>query len=332
MDTEPQISVVIPAFCEAESLEELAERIAAVLEGRSFEVIFVDDGSTDRTPEVLRGLVERMPEVRAITLRRNCGKSIALMAGFSRAGGRAVVTMDADLQDNPEDIPSLLAGLDQGFDLVNGRRQRRHDGIVRTLGSRLFNAAVSRATGLVLHDFNCGFKALRGEVASMLCVYGQYHRYIPLQAHLMGFKVTEAEVRNSARKFGTSKFRAMRYEGLFDLLSMLFIHRYGLNPLHFFGTLALLMIVPSVLILGYLGFDYLLQVLDVGEGHVPLNRPLFSLSLTTLLMGMLVFLSGFICDFTLHHHIRNNMSEILGLVTRTPEKTAAQPDRTHHDA
>lgn len=320
MNTYTDVSVVIPAFCEADSLEELTRRIAITLRNNypewSFEIIVVDDGSTDRTPQILHEIAERMPETSTVRLRRNCGKSIAIMAGFSYARGRIVVIMDADLQDNPEDIPALISQINQGYDLVNGRRSKRHDGFVRTFGSFLFNATVARTAGLKIHDFNCGFKALRGEVASTICIYGQYHRYIPLQAHLMGFRVTEAEVENSARRFGTSKFRALRYEGLFDLLSMLFIHRYGLNPLHFFGTLALLLIVPSIAAIGYLGLDYLLQVFDIGQGHVPLNRPLFLLSLITLLMGMLVFLSGFICDFTLHHHIRNNMPEILGLVVQ----------------
>lgn len=314
-----RFSVVVPVYCEAESLVELSDRVAAVFQtmdaGKEFEIVFVDDGSTDATPSILRALERERGYVRVLTHRRNFGKSLALMAGFRAARGRVVITMDGDLQDNPEDIPLLVAKMDEGYDLVSGWRRARHDGVIRKYGSRLFNGTVARATGLHLHDINCGFKAYSAEAAGALCVYGQHHRYIPLQAHLLGFRVTEAPVNNSERKYGTSKYRAFRYQGLFDLMSILFIYRFGLNPLHFFGVAGFLLMAPAVLVLAYLVGLHALSWIGLGDSFQLVNRPLFSLALTTLLLGMIVFLTGFVCDFILHHQIRSNMDAILKLNT-----------------
>jgi len=308
-------SVVVPVYCEAASLGELTDRIGATFvgmgRGDDFEVLFVDDGSVDSTPDVIRGLMREKPYVRSVTLRRNFGKSIALMAGFENSRGSIVVTLDGDLQDNPEDIPILLKKLDEGFDVVTGWRLARNDGFIRRFGSRLFNTTVARLTGLELHDFNCGFKAYRAAACATLRIYGQYHRYIPLQAHMLGFKVAEVRVENSERKHGLSKYRALRYEGLFDLFSLLFVHKYGLNPLHFFGTISLLLIFPSLFILAFLIGKHMLYWMGFSEEFMLLSRPLFSLSLNTLLLGAIIFFTGFVCDFVLHHHVRKNIGDIV---------------------
>ena len=310
-------TVIAPVYCEEESLAELADRVAATFakmgEEGAFELLIVDDGSTDGTADVIRQLKSGRPYLRAVTLRRNCGKSMALMAGFENAEGELIFTMDGDLQDNPEDMPRLLKKLDEGFDMVSGWRLRRQDQIIRKLGSRLFNRAVVWTTGLKLHDLNCGFKLYRKEVVKVLCVFGQYHRYIPLQAHLTGFRVSEVKIGNSRRKYGKSKYRSFRYQGLFDLLSILFTYKYGLNPLHFFGVIGLILILPGLAGLAYLVVEHILYWADMREGQQLLNRPLLSLSLSVLIMGIIIFLTGFVCDFILHHQIRRNIRHIVDL-------------------
>lgn len=321
-------TVIAPVYCEEESLVELADRVVATFaemgESDSFELLLVDDGSTDGTARVIHQLEEARPYIRSVTLRRNCGKSMALMAGFEHAAGSFVFTMDGDLQDNPEDMPALLNKLGEGFDMVTGWRQRRQDQIVRRLGSRLFNWVVARTTGLRLHDLNCGFKLYRQEVIKSLVVFGQYHRYIPLQAHLIGYRVSEAKIGNSARKYGKSKYRAFRYQGAFDLLSILFTYKYGLNPLHFFGVIGLMMILPSFAALLYLLVEHIIFWTGIGGGVPLFPRPLLSLSLSVLLMGIFIFLTGFVCDFILHHQIRRNIGQIVDLnvasVTRVEQQ------------
>ena len=319
-------SIMVPIYNEAQSIEELCDRVERVFESRgeaaSFEIIFVDDGSTDATPEVLQRITTKRRHVRAVTLRRNCGKSLALSAGLRHVRGNIVITLDGDLQDNPEDIPALLAKLDQGNEMVNGWRVQRQDTFTRKLGSRLYNATVKLVSGLKLHDMNCGIKAYRAEVGKTLALYGQYHRYIPLQAHLAGFKVAEAPVSNSPRKFGVSKFRTFRYEGLFDLMSLIFLHRYGLRPMHFFGKVSLFLIIPSLGVLGFLVIEQIGYWLGIGAPVF--NRPLLALSLTSFLVGVLIFTTGFVCDFILHHQIQSRMNNIIGLslahVTDTDRK------------
>ena len=313
------VSVIVPVYCESESLCELVDRIVAVFSDigrpRGFEIIFVDDGSTDDTPAVIDGLRHRHSFVRNVRLRRNCGKSLALMAGFREAAGEVIVTMDGDLQDHPEDIPVLLAELDRGFDLVNGWRTRRQDQLIRKLGSQLYNGTIRRLTGLNLQDQNCGMKAYRRRLIRALIVFGQYHRYIPLQAHFAGFKVTEAPVQNSSRRFGSSKFITFRYQGLFDLLSLMFTQKYALNPMHFFGVVSSIIMIPSVILLAYFIFEQFLYLLGFGQEHMVANRPLLTFSLFSFLFGVFVFLTGFICDFILHHLIRNRIDDVIDLMT-----------------
>lgn len=320
-----ELSIVIPAFNEAESVPELVERIVAALTptrfaGR-FEILYVDDGSTDGTLAAIRQVSLRHPFVRAAVLRTNIGKAMALMVGFSKARGDIIVTMDADLQDNPEDIPLLVQSLeDNRLDLVCGWRQKREDTTFRKAGSWLFNKVIHRLTGLSIRDQNCGFKVYRASLTRRLNVYGHFHRLIPMQAFLLGYSVGEAPVRNSERKYGTSKYRAFRYEGLFDFLSVLFAVRFGFAPLHFFGLLSLLFVIPGLLVLMFLVGGHLVYVLMGTGGSQLVDRPLLTLSLTTILTGMIILSTGFVCDFILYHHARSNMPAIVSFALKDMEE------------
>jgi glycosyltransferase involved in cell wall biosynthesis len=245
------VSVVVPLFNEAESLPELQRELAACLEalGRSWEVIYVDDGSRDGSDRVLEELCAREPRVRALSLRRNFGKSAALATGFRHVRGELVVTMDADLQDDPAELPRLIAALEGGLDLVSGWKQNRQDPITKTLPSRLFNAVTASVAGVRLHDFNCGFKVYRREVADAIEVYGELHRFIPALAHWRGFRVGELPVHHRARRYGRSKFGAARFvNGFLDLLSAAFISTSALKPLHVFGRIGLLFLLGGALL------------------------------------------------------------------------------------
>lgn len=331
-----RFSVVVPAFNEAESLPELVDRIATTFvgigAGDAFEILISDDGSTDDTPDVISGLMSGRAYVRSVRLRRKCGKSLALMAGFRFSRGDVVISIDADLQDCPEDIPALLEKIEEGYDLANGWRQGRQDSFVRRIGSRIFNWAVGRTTGLRLHDHNCGLKAYRRKVVSTVSIYGQYHRYTPVLAHIAGFNVVEVPVDNSARKYGKSKYRAFRFQGLFDLLSILFIHKYETSPLHFFGVLSLVFVVPSFLMLFYWSMRHLLFLIGLGDEFIFLPRPLFTAMLTAFLLGIFIFLAGFICDFILHHQIRSNMGKILDFNIEAEPKSEASTSASETNA
>jgi glycosyltransferase involved in cell wall biosynthesis len=248
------VSVVIPAYNEAESLPELhgVLKTELVRLGVSHEILFIDDGSTDGTLDVLRRLHAADSSVRAISFRRNFGKSAALAVGFAEARGALIVTMDADLQDDPTELPKLLARLDDGYDVVSGWKQNRQDPVSKTVPSRFFNAVTSMASGLRLHDFNCGFKAYRAEAAKSLEVYGELHRYLPALSHWQGFRVTEVPVRHHARKYGTTKFGMNRFvNGFLDLLSVMFIYAGSRSPLHIFGRIAIVLGTIGFAILGY---------------------------------------------------------------------------------
>lgn len=311
------VSVIVPAFNEAESLSELLPRLDAVLTAVPHEIIIVDDGSTDGTADFLRQAVKDNAGLRIFILRRNLGKSMALAVGFENARNPIVVTLDADLQDRPEDIPALVQKLNEGYDLVSGQRGRRHDGLLRKFVSWLFNRVVSRLTGLEFKDLNCGLKAYRSEVVKTVPVYGQFHRYIPLLAHMAGFKVTEQAVTNEPRKYGVSKYKTFRYEGIWDLFSILFTYNYKFRPLHFFAKIALLFLIPSTLILLYLvgGYFYWLFGGSLEQPSL-FARPMLSMSLTMFVVGTIVFVSGFICDFILHHVISGNLSHVSRMSVR----------------
>jgi glycosyltransferase involved in cell wall biosynthesis len=266
------ISVVIPVYNEADSLEPLYGKLSEVLTGlnRSFEIVFIDDGSDDGSAKVLELLRQRDGRVGVISFRRNFGKSAALDAGFAACRGELVFTMDADLQDDPEEMPSMVEKLEQeGYDLVSGWKADRQDPLGKTLPSKLFNLVTSVASGLRLHDFNCGFKLYRGIVARGLKVYGELHRYLPALAHWQGYRVTEIKVRHHKRKFGRSKFGAGRLiKGYLDLITVVFLNRYTRSPLHFFGTLGSLLCAAGFAIgLYFVGYWVVHQ--NIG-GRVPL--------------------------------------------------------------
>lgn len=234
------LSVVVPALDEADSLPELADRVRAACDGRGldWELLIVDDGSRDPTWEVVAGLHAADPRIRGLRFARNYGKAAALAAGFDAAGGGTIITMDADLQDDPDEIPALLDRLDEGWDLVSGWKQRRQDSWLKNNSSKVFNWAVGRMCGLRLHDFNCGLKAYRREVTERIRLYGELHRYVPALAHLDGFRVTEQRVKHHRRRHGVTKYGWSRFlNGFLDLLTVHFLYARRTSPLHFFGRL-----------------------------------------------------------------------------------------------
>jgi glycosyltransferase involved in cell wall biosynthesis len=279
----PALSIVIPLFNEAESLPELYGKLGRMLNRLRVrtEIIFVDDGSTDNSFKTLRRLQLRDRRVRVIQFRRNYGKSAALAAGFSRAQGRHIVTLDADLQDDPDEIPQLLRELDKGYDLISGWKKRRHDKFTKRLASKIFNAVTSSLTGLRLHDINCGLKAYRREVTDSISVYGQLHRYLPVLAFKEGFHVGEIEVQHHPRKYGRSKFGLSRYtNGFFDLLTVLFLTRYTKRPLHLFGLGGLVSFLLGLGISAYLTYERLF-----GNRYLT-NRPLLFLGILLIIIGV----------------------------------------------
>lgn len=244
-----KISVVIPCYNEQESLPELFEKLEAALGEMKcdYEYIFIDDGSTDRTVAVLRTLREKSPRVNIVSFRRNQGKSAALNVGFHAAEGDYVVTIDADLQDDPAEIPALMRKIEAGADLVSGWKANRQDPLSKTLPSRIFNRVTRMATGLKLHDFNCGLKMYRRDVTESIHVYGELHRFIPALAAWEGFRVDEVPVKHYKRKYGHSKYGARRFlNGFFDLMTTMFVTRRALNPLHFFGRIAVVLFVLGI--------------------------------------------------------------------------------------
>lgn len=321
------ISAVVPIYNEAESLPELHARLSAELAGLApdgaYEIVFADDGSDDATRQTIARLCARDERVRTVRFRRNVGKSLALMGGFRAARGAVVVQIDGDLQDRPEDIPGLLKTLESGFDMVNGRREKRNDTAIRRFGSRVFNFAIRRSIGLSLRDMNCGLKIYRREVVDAISIYGQYHRYIPVMAAMLGFKVGEHPVGNDPRKHGASRFVTFRYQGLFDLLSLLFLNRFGLSPMHFFGVVSLPMILLGLLVLGAMLAGQILFWLGFGPEFMVHNRPLLSYAIFLALFGGGVFLCGFVCDFVLHHLVRARMDGVLDLLIEKRGSAAA---------
>jgi glycosyltransferase involved in cell wall biosynthesis len=261
MGTNMMLSVVIPVYNEEESLPELYEKLEAAAKtlGWEYEYVFIDDGSTDRSISVLRKLREENPaHVNVISFRRNYGKSAALETGFRAVRGDIVVTMDADLQDDPMEIPNLVAEIESGVDLVSGWKKNRYDPISKTLPSKFFNTVTSLMSGIKLHDFNCGLKGYRREVVDAITIYGELHRFIPVLAGWEGFRVGEIEVRHSKRKYGKSKYGARRFlNGFFDLITVMFVTRRALNPLHFFGRIAFVLFVLGLIPLTVFFFQWL---------------------------------------------------------------------------
>lgn len=285
------VSFVIPVFDEADSLRELAQGIVEHARPHECEIVFVDDGSRDRSLEVIKELAREHAEVRYIAFRRNFGKSAALDAGFQAARGDIVFTLDADLQDDPAEIPAFLRKLDEGFDLVSGWKKERHDPLGKTLPSKVFNWLARRITGVTLHDMNCGFKAYRREVVKDLVLYGDLHRFVPALAGWRGFRVGELVVRHRARRFGHSKFGMERFlRGLFDLLTVYFLTSYTARPMHLFGKVGL-----ATGTLGFLGLAYLYIVKFITGAGIG-ARPLLFICIFLMGIGIQIFLFGLITE------------------------------------
>jgi len=286
--TSPSISAVVPLLNEAESLPQLHRELTAALDGtgRPWEILYIDDGSRDGSDRVIAELAAADPRVRGASFRRNFGKSAALATGFRLARGEWVVTLDADLQDDPSELPKLFAALDGGFDLVSGWKLDRQDPITKTLPSRLFNAVTSAVSGVRLHDFNCGFKLYRRDVVDSIEVYGELHRFMPALAHWRGFRVTEVPVRHRARRFGRSKFGAARFvNGFLDLIAAAFISTSALKPLHVFGRVGLGFIAVATAIAVYFVVLFL--------GGAPIRvRPLMLFGAGLGLVGIQLILMG----------------------------------------
>lgn len=294
--TDKQLSIVIPLLNEEESLPELESWIKRVVEENNFsyEIIFIDDGSTDNSWKIIEELSASNPNVKAIKFRRNYGKSAALNTGFQMSTARVIITMDADLQDSPEEIPDLFKMIIQdGYDLVSGWKKKRYDPISKTLPTKLFNAATRKLSGIHLHDFNCGLKAYSKDVVKNIEVYGEMHRYIPVIAKWAGFtKIGEKEVMHQARKYGTTKFGLERFvNGFLDLLSITFVGRFGKRPMHLFGTLGTLSFILGTLILVYLSIAKLIYT-EYGIA----SRPLFFFGIVALIIGTQLFLAGFLAE------------------------------------
>jgi glycosyltransferase involved in cell wall biosynthesis len=286
---EVDVTVLVPVMDEAGTVCELASRVAAVLDGlgRSFEIVFVEDGSRDGTPDRVREAHAADPRVKLVRLRRNFGKAAALSAGFDQARGRIIITMDGDLQDDPEEIPRFLEAIQsRDLDLVSGWKEHRRDPISKRLPSLLFNWVTRRVAGVDLHDFNCGFKAYRREVLEQISIYGELHRYIPVLASRRGFTIGEIAVNHHPRRYGTSKYGWDRlYKGLLDLITVLFITRYTRRPLHLFGAFGL------VFLAGGFGINLYLAIRWLGGEYLS-NRPLLLLGVLLMLLGIQVLTTG----------------------------------------
>jgi len=302
------ISVVVPLFNEEESLPELHDWIVRVMETHNYryEIIFVNDGSSDSSWDVILDLKEKNDAVRGIKFQRNYGKSAALFAGFEACKGNVVVTMDADLQDSPEEIPGLYAMVTQdGFDLVSGWKKKRHDPISKTIPTKLFNWATRKLTGIELNDFNCGLKAYRKAVVKSIEVYGEMHRYVPVLAKFAGFhKIGEKVVEHQARKYGTTKFGLNRFvNGFLDLLTVVFMGKFSKKPMHLFGALGTLMFVIGFAITVYMGID---KVFIDQSKKLIASRTEFYIALAAMIIGVQFFLAGFIAELVGRNSITRN--------------------------
>jgi len=296
-----KISIVIPLFNEEESISELAQWIDKVLKKNnlSYEIIFIDDGSNDSSWSVIKNVKTDNPNVYGIKFRRNYGKSAALNVGFSKASGDVVITMDADLQDSPDEIPELYNLItNDNYDLVSGWKKKRYDPITKTIPTKLFNWAARKASGINLNDFNCGLKAYNKNVVKSIEVYGEMHRYIPILAKWAGFKnIGEKVVEHQSRKYGVTKFGFERFiNGFLDLLTVTFISRFGKKPMHIFGTLGTLMFILGLTLFLYIGGTKLYYIYNLLPAKNIADQSAFFIALTTMVIGVQLFLSGFIAE------------------------------------
>ncbi|BFO68165.1 glycosyltransferase family 2 protein [Chryseobacterium sp. KCF3-3] len=314
------LSIVIPLLNEEDSLEELFSRIDKVCttSNLSYEIWFVDDGSTDLSWSIIENMKVQYPQIHAIKFSRNYGKSQALHAAFERTNGDVVITMDADLQDFPEEIPELYnMVIHENYDIVSGWKKKRFDNVMtKNIPSKLFNAAARKVSGVYLHDFNCGLKAYKKQVVKSVDVYGDMHRYIPVLAANAGFRrITEKEVQHQARPYGTSKFGTERFvRGFLDLITLWFVSRFGGRPMHFFGAVGTLMFIVGFLSALWLGISKLIDVARGIYGHLITNNPWFFIALTMMILGSLLFVAGFLGEMiirTNREHKNYNIDEVI---------------------
>jgi glycosyltransferase involved in cell wall biosynthesis len=309
------ISVVVPLFNEEESLPELVAWINRVMTENNFshEIILVDDGSNDTSWQVIEDLQKKYSEIKGIKFRRNYGKSAALFSGFEIANGDVVITMDADLQDSPDEIPELYRMIaEEGNDLVSGWKQKRYDPISKTIPSKFFNRTARAMSGIKLHDFNCGLKAYKGKVIKSIEVYGEMHRYIPILAKEAGFvKITEKVVQHQERKYGVTKFGLNRFiNGFLDLLSITFISKFGKKPMHFFGLLGTLMFLVGFFSSAYIGAQKLYSMSLGIKAPLVTDSPYFYIALATMVIGTQLFLTGFVAELVSRSSSERNKYQI----------------------
>ena len=316
MEYTKDLSIVISLYNEEESIPELVSWIEAVMarEGYSYEILMVDDGSRDASWKIVRELAANNESIRGISFRRNYGKSAALYHGFKAAEGKVVITMDADLQDSPEEIPELYRMVvEEGYDIVSGWKKQRFDNkFTKNLPSKLYNATARWVTGIRLHDMNCGLKAYRNEVVKNIEVYGEMHRYIPYLAKNAGFdKITEKPVQHQKRKYGVSKFGLERFvNGLLDLISLWFLSRFGKKPMHFFGFTGILMFMAGAVLTVWVIAEKLIQQAQ-GLVYRPVtDQPLFYIALLAVVLGFQLFLAGFICEMVSRNSQERNKYNI----------------------
>ncbi|ADQ19183.1 glycosyl transferase family 2 [Leadbetterella byssophila DSM 17132] len=305
------ISVVIPLYNEAESLRELHAWIKRVMENHAFsyEVLFIDDGSNDDSWNIILDLARNNPEVRGFKFAKNYGKTAALQTGFNETQGQVVITMDADLQDSPDEIPELYKMItEDGYDLVSGWKQKRYDPITKTLPTKLFNATTRMIHDIPLHDMNCGLKAYNSKVTKNIIIYGEMHRYIPVVAKWSGFgKIGEKVVHHQARKYGHTKFGLERFfNGFLDLLSITFVNKFGKSPMHFFGLFGILSFLGGLAIATYLIGEKLYSIYNHQPYRNVTDNPLFFLGLTAALIGSQMFLAGFLGELLVRNSVKKD--------------------------
>lgn len=320
MNENIDISIVIPLFNEDESLPELHDWIVRVMNENNFkyEIVFVDDGSKDKSWSVIEDLRKKDDRVKALKFQRNYGKSAALQKGFELASGKYVATMDADLQDSPEEIPPMIEMIEkQDLDLVSGWKKKRYDPLSKTIPTKLYNWTARRLTGIHLHDFNCGLKVYKSAVVKSIEVYGDMHRYIPPLAKYAGFtKIGERVVQHQARKYGTTKFGLNRFlNGPLDLLSVVFMGRFGKKPMHFFGAVGTLLFIVGFGFAIYLGVDKIVSLFSGNPAPLIAQRTEFYVALTAMIIGAQFFLAGFVAEMI----GRNSSSRNVYLIEKTLE-------------
>ena len=316
------VSLVIPLLNEAESLNELHDWIVSQMQANAYnyELIFVDDGSTDESWQIIESLSKSNTSVKAIRFKRNYGKSQALHAGFRMANGQVVITMDADLQDNPEEIPELVKMIEsENYDLVSGWKKKRYDSFfAKNLPSKLFNWAARKTSGIQLHDFNCGLKAYKNEVVKAIDVYGEMHRYIPVLAKNAGYeRITEKVVQHQARKYGYTKFGADRFiNGFLDLITIWFVSKFAKRPMHFFGSMGSLVFLIGFLFALYLGID---KLYINTKGRLITQRPEFYIALVSMIIGTQLFLAGFISEMISRNKSNKKRYQINSFLNLNPK-------------